>query len=354
VNGSIKGLSSSNLSKADVELKGLLDSYGKLSIAGQINPLSEKAYTDLTIKVENLGLQNFSSYSAQYLGFPITRGKADFDLKYKLNQSLLEGINKLEFKQLKFGDKTASKEAVNLPLKLAVSLLTNGKGIMAINLPVRGNIDDPEFSYGGIVFKAFFKLITGIVASPFKLLGKLVPGGADLDLSGIQFVAGTSTITPQESKKLKAMQKIIEKRPAIILELTGVIHTINDEKALKTTALLKKLKLKTVPDFTKNPAQKDIEKLYIKTFSKEKWLQLLEQTANDETTNQTIALENAYTELLIQQNVKEQLNVLAKQRAKVIQQILIEDYKVSVDKIFLKPSEQSDTLYPQVKFGVGN
>ncbi|MFK8012091.1 MAG: DUF748 domain-containing protein, partial [Marinicellaceae bacterium] len=128
INGNIKGLSSANLSKADINLTGLLDTYGKLNIEGQINPLSEKAYTDISINIENLDLQNFSSYSGQYLGFPINIGKVDFDLNYKLNESLLKGLNNLEFKQLKFGDKTASKDAINLPLKLAVGLLTDGNG----------------------------------------------------------------------------------------------------------------------------------------------------------------------------------------------------------------------------------
>ena len=353
VNGTIKGLSSENLSKADVNLSGLLDTYGKLKVDGQINPLSENAFTDISINIENLSLQNFSSYSGQFLGFPISRGKVDFKLDYKLNQNLLKGINDLTFKQLKFGDKTPSKDAVNLPLKLAVGLLTDGKGIMKINLPVSGNIDDPEFSYGGIVFKAFFKLITGIVASPFKLLGKLVPGGADLDLSGIQFQAGTTELEQQELAKLDAMKKILKQRPRIILELNGVVNTINDTKAIQLQQLLSLLDLQEKPEFTVEYKTEPLKNLFLTTIGEENWQQLVTNATTEGVINNQLLAENAWKELLAVQNTDGKLSLLAKDRALYIQSQLIENYEVSVDKIFIKPNEMSDELYPQVKFGVG-
>ena len=352
-NGSIKGLSSTNLSKADVNLTGTLDTYGKISIKGKINPLSEKAYTDIIVDVENLNLQNLSSYTGKYLGFPIERGKADFNFKYKLNKSMLKGINDLKFKQLKFGNKTNSKDAVSLPLKLAVSLLTDGKGIMKINLPVSGNIDDPKFSYGSLIFKAFFKLITGIVASPFKLLGKLIPGGADLDLSGIQFKAGTIGLNEGEDGKLDAMSKIIQKRPAIILELTGITNSINDKKALQQLQLFEKLNITNSPDFNDGNLANNIKKTYIELNSKDKWLELQQKATSEEVLNIALLTENTYKDLLNSQDVKKQLSLLGKNRALFIQQQLLEKFKIPEDKIFLKASENSDALHPQVKFGVG-
>ncbi len=352
-NGSIKGLSSSNLAKAQVNLTGALDTYGKISIKGKINPLSEKAYTDIVVDVKNLSLQNLSTYTGKYLGYPITRGKADFKLNYKLNKNFLKGLNDLKFKQLKFGDKTNSKDALNLPLKLAVGLLTDGKGIMNINLPVSGNIDDPKFSYGSLVFKAFFKLITGIVASPFKLLGKLIPGGADLDLSGVQFKAGSLELQDDEQQKLQAIAKIISKRPAIILELTGIVNSSNDKKALQQQKLWQRLDINQAPDFSDENSLNAINKLYIASLGEEKWQKLQQDATNNETINSTLLAENAFKALLEQQDVNEELSLLGKNRALFIQQQLLEQHKLPEDKIFLKSSETSLELPPQVKFGVG-
>ncbi len=354
LSGSIKGLSSANLSKADINLNGVIDTYASISIAGQINPLADKAFTDLSIDVKNLNLQNFDTYSSQYLGFPITRGQADFVLKYKLNQSLLNGVNNLKFKQLKFGEKNQSKEAISLPLKLAVSLLTDGNGIMKINLPVKGNLEDPEFSYGSIVFKAFFKLITGIVASPFKLLGKLIPGAADLDLSGIHFKTGTSELDLGEEEKLNAMQKIMQQRPEIILELTAVLNTIGDSKALQKTSLQQELKIKTLSGLSETKVINILKRYYTRMFSKEKWQQLTVKATTDGIVNLIQVKNNAWNELLTLQNVDEELSSLVKYRALSIKQLLIEKHAISADRIFLKSHQKSDTLHPQVKFGVSN
>lgn len=349
IQGSIKGLSSQNLSKADVQLSGLLDTYGKLSITGQINPLSDQAFTDLSINIENLDMQNFSSYSGQYLGFPVQRGKADFSLQYKLNQYILKGKNSLVFKQLKFGDKTNSKDAINLPLKLAISLLTDGKGVMKINLPVSGNINDPEFSYGGLVFKAFFKLITGIVASPFKLLGKLIPNGDDLDLSGIQFKAGTAELKTGEQNKLQAMQAILQKRPKLNLELTAVINSIEDDKALKSQQLLEQLKLTQKPELAQ---LNSLRKEFVRTFSQQQWQQLMDDSSPEQQLNQEQLLDKAWIQLLEAQNIDELLNHLSANRAQFIQTQLIDQLSVAKERIFIRISETSESLYPQVKFGI--
>ncbi len=352
LNGNIKGLSSSNLSKAKVNLSGVIDSYGKVSIKGKINPLSEKAYTDLSINISNLDLQNFNSYSSRYLGFPINRGKADFNLKYKLNQSILKGINNLTFKQLKFGNKTNSKDAVNLPLKLAVTLLTDGKGIMKINMPVSGNIDDPEFSYGGLIFKAFFKLITGIVASPFKLLGKLIPGGADLDLSAVQFQAGSALLQAGEEQKLKAMQQILSKKPNLNLELTPITNTKNDSIALRINKLLQLTGIDMVPDFTDKSQFPLIKKFYNSQEMPKSWQQLSDESTSKGELKKSALLEKAWNELIKKQDVKSELVQLARQRVLFVQSQLIEKYSVKQDKVFLKNSENSQELPPQVKFGI--
>jgi hypothetical protein len=255
---------------------------------------------------------------------------------------------------LQFGSKTAREDALSLPLKLAVTLLTDGKGIMKINLPVSGNIDDPEFSYGGLVFKAFFKLITGIVASPFKLLGKLVPGGADLDLSGIQFKAGTLELNIDEESKLKAMAAIINKRPSILLELTGIANTIEDGKALRLLSLKNKVGISQELQFDAASTQKKIKAYYIDTFSEQKWLTLVNNATLEQQLNPLLLTENAWAELLETQDITAELDLLAKQRAQSIHGQLIENYSIPQDRIFLKPPEQSQQLFPQVKFGVAN
>ncbi len=56
LSGTIKGLSSKQLARADVDLAGRVDKVAPLKIIGTINPLSEEAFTDLAITFENMDL----------------------------------------------------------------------------------------------------------------------------------------------------------------------------------------------------------------------------------------------------------------------------------------------------------
>ena len=98
------------------------------------------------------------------------------DLKYKINKSQLAGDNKLVVERLTLGEKVKSPEAVDLPLDLAIALLEDSNGVIDLGLPVSGNLDSPEFSYGALIWKAVVNLLTKIVTSPFRALGALLPG----------------------------------------------------------------------------------------------------------------------------------------------------------------------------------
>ena len=149
------------------------------------------------------------------------------------------------------------------------------------------------------------------------------------------------------------MNKILKQRPGILLELSGVVNTINDTKALQLQQLLDQLNIQEKPIFTTDYPIESLKTLYLNAFGNEKWQQLLSNATKDEILNNEILAENTWKELLEHENTEGKLSILAKDRAQYIQAQLIENFSVSVDKIFIKPNEMSEELYPQVKFGVG-
>jgi hypothetical protein len=340
LNGQIKGLSSENLSKADVDIKGKFNQFSPLSIQGQINPLGSAAFTDLKVVVEDLDLLAFSPYAASYVAFPINGGKLNLELDYSLNQHVLRGENNLLFKQFKLGDKSPAPDAIDLPLKLAVTLLSDMNGEMKINLPVSGNLNDPEFSYGGLVGKAIFKLITSIVASPFKILGALIPN-PDPNLSDIQFASGSADLLSSEQNKLNQIAEIMAKKPDLNLQLNPQIDAAFDQTGLKLIGLLA-LAPFNVFDVTDNTVTE--------------WL-TAQLTAEELLTYQLDDgnVDNAkiWQDLLNQQPVsEEQLNALTEQRNLSIKNYLIEHAEIAAEKIFVEQARAAANNQALIKIGV--
>ena len=231
--GTVKGLSSKQIARADVDLSGKIDKVAPLKIAGTVNPLTENAFSDLTIRFDNVDLTTATPYTGKYVGYPIRKGKLFLDLVYKVSEKQVEAENKVAVDQLTFGEKTDSPDALSLPVLLAVALLKDRNGRIDIDLPIRGNLKDPDFKYGKVVLSTLGNLLTKIAASPFSLIGKLVPGGGDAEeLQHLTFEPGSAAIPPAEMKKLDALMKGLEERPGLRLEITGTADPARDRHAV--------------------------------------------------------------------------------------------------------------------------
>ena len=138
--GAIVGLSSKPTSRATVDLHGSVDKFSPVSITGEFNVLSPKLYADIGMSFRNISLPIFNPYSGKFAGYNISKGKLDTELHYKVDGRKLDAQHHVVIEQLEFGDKTASKDAVSLPIKLAVSLLKARNGVIDLNLPVHWTI----------------------------------------------------------------------------------------------------------------------------------------------------------------------------------------------------------------------
>lgn len=345
--GAIKGLSSEQLAKADVKLEGKVDRHASFRIEGQINPLSEDAYTDVMVGLTNFGLPTVSPYSAKYTSYPINKGKLSLDLGYKISEKTLVGENKVLIDQITMGEQVESPDATSLPIPLALALLKDRQGQIDIDLPVRGNLNDPDFSYGGVVWNALGNLLTKIATSPFAMLGGLLGGSGD-DLQFVAFPAGQALLSPPEHEKLNALGKALEDRPGLRLDITGAADPQIDRPALAWAQLHKQLqKRKFVQD--PSAAQKGLivenielsdeeEPRFIAELYVEKFGPLVKDASPSPDGKSAVppTPEDLKAKLLASIQIEEgQLRLLAQQRAQHIRDFLIQEAKVPGDRIFL-------------------
>ena len=243
--GRIAGLSFDQAETATVDIKGRLGS-GPLAVSGRINPLAQKKYVDLAIKLDDLDLSAMSPYSGKYAGYAVEKGQLALDLKYLIEARQLDAKNQVRIAQLTFGNSVESKDATKLPVRLAVSLLKDRQGVITIDLPVSGSLDDPKFSVWGVVWMVLKNLLVKAATSPFALIGSLFGGGEEL--SWLDFEPGRADLPPGARAKLETLSKALFERPALRLEVEGHVDPDRDLQALRRLELERRVKAQKVKE----------------------------------------------------------------------------------------------------------
>jgi hypothetical protein len=231
--GGATGISSDPASRTSVALDGNVDEYGLATVRGRLSPFMPKTFTDITVSFRNVEMKPLSPYSATFAGRRIASGTLSLDLGYKIQNSELLGDNQVVLEKFTLGERVEAPNAVNLPLDLAIALLTDAQGKIDVAVPVQGNLDNPKFKYGHVIRQAFINLITKIVTAPFRALGGLL-GGKGEQMDVISFYPGSDRLLPPELKKLKTVVEALEKRPRLKLVVQGRFDPKLDGEALRT------------------------------------------------------------------------------------------------------------------------
>jgi len=237
--GAITGISSRrNAPPAEVKLEGKIDSYGMMRATGKVDLFQPTRNMDLNVVFRNVEMTQLTPYTATFAGRRVQSGKLSLDLEYRIFNRQLQGNNRVILDRLVLGEHVESPEAKNLPLDLAIALLEDSNGRIDLGLPVSGDLDDPQFSYGQLFWKAILNVLTKIATAPFRALGALFGGGEEFD--GIAFEAGRTRLNPPEREKLAQFAEALGKRPHLSATLSGV-WSEEDRAALQELQLRRAL-----------------------------------------------------------------------------------------------------------------
>jgi len=221
LNGSLGAFSSASRDMAPLQLHGRAEGTAVLDISGQVNPLARPLALDIQAKASDLELAPLSPYAGKYAGYAIERGKLSMDVAYRIDaDGRLEAKNQVILNQLTFGAAIASPTATKLPVKLAIALLKDRNGVIDINLPISGSLNDPQFSVAGVVGRLIVNLLVKAVTSPFSLLAG-GGGGAGPDMGAIEFRPGTAVFTDASAASLDKVAAALKDRPALQVTITG-------------------------------------------------------------------------------------------------------------------------------------
>ncbi|MBD9415396.1 DUF748 domain-containing protein [Pseudomonas sp. PDM16] len=236
LNGQIGTLDNQSPKTASVDIKGKVDKYAPVTIKGGLTPFDPMNSLDIATSFKNVELTTLTPYSGKFAGYRIRKGRLNLDLHYQIEKGQLNAENKLLLEDLQLGEKVDSKDAVDLPIRLAVALLKDTKGNIDIQLPVKGNLNDPQFSVMPIVWQTMRNLVLRAAQAPFKFIAGLV-GGSDTDLSQVLFAPGSSELDEAAQKSLDTLASALKERPVLRLEVEGMSAEANDGPLLALARL---------------------------------------------------------------------------------------------------------------------
>ena len=313
--------------------EGVVGKSGFSKIGLKLLPYDPKKSTEVKFSFKDIDLVDITPYSGQFLGYKIEKGKLNLTLNYDVKDSKLNGSNVVNLDTLTLGEKVESKDAVNLPLSLAISILSDQNNQINIDLPVTGDLNDPDFKYGGIVWEAVKKLFADITLAPFRFLGNML-GLSSKDLNTIDFMPANAELIVSEQAKIADFIKLTTAKPKMKLSITPAYSDV-DVTALKNAKLNEKISQ------TMNQTGKDYAGALASLVPKEK--------SSDEKALREAALKGIEVK-------KEQLLELANARAQAIKAALAQA-GLTEDRMIVKKPEKTDVKqgeYSSVMMGVAD
>ncbi len=293
LNGQIGTIDSRQAKPASVDVKGKVDRYAPVTIKGSVNPFDPMAALDIATSFKRVELTTLTPYSGKFAGYRIRKGRLNLDLHYLITNGQLKAENKVVVEQLQLGEKVDSPDAVSLPLKLAIALLKDVDGKISIELPVTGDLNNPQFSVMPIVWQTLRNLIVKAAAAPFKLIGGLIAGGGSEDLGSVSFAPGSSDLGKDSEAALVKLANALKERPALRLEIEGTAAQSSDGPLLAQQRLEREYQynyykmlqrrgdkvpaqasLLQVPDGEKSPLLEGIYRTRLKTQPPAEWKDL--------------------------------------------------------------------------------
>ena len=232
--GTVTDISTAPATRTHLDFVGRVEEFGEAKVAGTLSPTEIKSYSDIKVIFRNVEMTSLSPYSATFAGRKIKSGKLSLDLLYNIENSHLKSENKILLDQFTLGEQVESPNAVSLPLDLAIALLTDGEGKINATVPIEGDVDNPQFGYGKLIWNAVVTLVQKAVTAPFRALGSVFGGGEEEDFGAVLFEPGHDAVPPPEREKLQKVVKALTQRPKVKLTVHGGYDPKEDAAALKT------------------------------------------------------------------------------------------------------------------------
>lgn len=211
-----------------VDVRASLPHGGSVKAFAKFNP-ADANRLDANVSVKNVSMKDFSVYSEHYTGYPITAGAFGFASDNLVRNGNIDSRNNIDIYNLTVGDKpSGAKPEYTVPMKIALYILKDKDGKIAFDVPVKGNLRDPKFSYGKIIWQTVMNLMVKVALSPAKFLfGGSLPSDFPFDVAADDF-------TSEQYGIASDWTRVLSERPGAVL---AIVEAFRPEEEIEAFAL---------------------------------------------------------------------------------------------------------------------
>lgn len=354
----VRGLELPHGERTDISFNATLDKQSPLVAEGYLQPTSEGADTDINVSLANLDMTQLSPYTEKFIAYPVSTGMLSSDVGVKLRGKFVAVDNVFDIYQFDVGEKVDNPDAPSIPIGLGLALLRDSNGNIRLDIPVEGDLSDPQFKLGRVIGRAIVNLLIKAVTSPFALIGALVGGGEDMDV--MVFEPGKDGFKEGELSKVESVAKAMQDRPGLKLEISGFVAP-EDIPAMEEAEFRRQVAMPKFLDLEgEENAPASVEKVVI---TEEEYPEYLETAYKDATFERptnflgiVVAQPLPDMEKALRDHIKisdTQLADLARRRAEKVRSKLVEESGIAPDRVFLKGmSATGKGTGPRVELGL--
>ena len=202
----------------DIASTMLLNERGKLKAEIGYNPL-DLDNASIDIAIEEFVLSDLNIYSSYYTGHSILNGDMFYFSDTKITAGQLESENNLLIKNVSVENIKGGLFAI--PLKLAVWLLKDKNGDIELDIPVRGDMDDPEVDTWALIGATLKKKIFDTTDNPILPLARYIDADPD-DLKGFAVKFPDTTLTEDQKRQLDIILDLESQKEGLSVEANFV------------------------------------------------------------------------------------------------------------------------------------
>jgi hypothetical protein len=297
-----------------IKLEASTSNHAKINVDASIDPLAAKPDLNGKVVISGLDLRELSPLTKQYIGYSVRSGQLDSDIRLKADKGILDSnialtLNQFELRSLNKKEAKKLDSDLGFPLSTALSLLRDSDNRIKLDIPVTGDINNPDFDPADAIRTATSKAVTAAVLYYYTPYGLILAANAAFDIATalrfdpVTFDAGQSTLNPKQTRQLDSVASMLNERPGVHLTLCGISDSAD-------TALL-------YPDVIK---------------------------AAEKSETRQVVLNDAQTRALSQ---------LAEKRGEAVKNYLVNNKKIDASRLIVcEPEYRQDSKQPVVEISI--